>query len=107
MTAGSVLLSCISCSFVLGHGMEEWVRSEATVLAVHTDKVGSYVKIAPALSSDQLPPASHIYLFRLKCHRLALKLAVESAGESDVSVHRYVTGLRRRTYLGFVFMLNK
>lgn len=78
VTAGSLLLSCISCSSVLGHGMEEWVRSEDVVSAVYTNKVRSYVKIAPAISSDHPPPAFHVYLFRLKCYRLALKLAVES-----------------------------
>lgn len=90
VTAGPVLLSCISCFSVLRYGIEEWVRSEDTVSAVYTDKVGSYVKIAPAISSDQLPPAYHVYLFRVKCYRLALKLAVESAGESDVTglLHR-------------------
>lgn len=88
--AGAVLLSCISCSSVMGHGVEEWVRSGDTVSAVYTDKVGSYVKITPAIYSDQLPPDYHVYLFRLKCYRLALELAVESAGESDVTglLHR-------------------
>lgn len=75
VTANSVLLSCITCSSVLGHGMEKCVRSENVVSAVYTDKVGSYVKIAPTLSSDQPPPA-YVYLFRLKRYRLALKLAV-------------------------------
>lgn len=66
------------------------MRSEDVVSSVYTDKVGSYVKIATAVSSDQLPPAYHVYLLRLKCCRVALKLAVESAGDSDVTglLHR-------------------
>ena len=57
------------------------MRSEDIVPAVvHTHKVGSYVKIATAISLDQLPPAYHVYLLRLKCYRVALKLAVEAAG---------------------------
>lgn len=42
------------------------MRSEDIVSAVYTDKVGSYVKIASTISSDQSPPAYHVYLFRLK-----------------------------------------
>ena len=74
---------------MLGHGTER-MRSEDIVPAVYTDKTGSCVKIATAISPDQLLPAYHVYLLRLKCYRVALKLAVKSAGDSDVTglLHR-------------------
>lgn len=77
------------------------MRPEDSVPSVYTDKVRSYVKIATAVSPDQLPPAYHVSLLRLKCCRVALKLSAESAGDSDV------TGRLRRMACSRQFVLNK
>lgn len=78
------MLICIFCCSVLGHGTDERMRSEDIVPAMYTDKVGRYVKITTAISPDQPPPAYHVYLLRLKCYRVTLKLTVESDGDSDI-----------------------